>query len=159
MPDFEEHEWLDDDAARAITYHADIDPLVEGETWAVQLSVNGVLESYALKPDRTPHMWHRDELVCNGTFLLSSTGAPFVTQKSRKQLDQCLYKQECLEAIASEYGNFDKRCMWKCVRQPDGAGCPSSHDALRQDQVQALWSQRKSEVPGCAHGTKVCQKS
>ena len=121
MPDLEEHEWFDGDAARAITYHADIDPLIEGETWGVQLSVNGVLESYALQPDRTPHEWYSDELVCQDTFLLSSKDTPFVTHKSLKQLDQCPYKQECLEAIANEYGNFDKRCMWKCVRQPDGA--------------------------------------
>ena len=111
MPDLEEHEWFDDDAARAIAYHADIDPFIESETWGVQLSAHGVLESYTLQPDRTPHEWYRDELVCQDTFLLSSKDTPFVTHKSLKQLDQCPYKQECLEAIASEYGNFDKRCM------------------------------------------------
>ena len=38
-------------------------------------------------------------------------------------IDDCPYKQECLQAIADEYGQFDKRGLWKCCKLPDGAKC------------------------------------
>jgi histone deacetylase 1/2 len=46
---------------------------------------------------------------------------------SHRQLHDTLAKgspsdrEECLNAIAKEYNNFDKRCLWKCCPLPPGA--------------------------------------
>jgi hypothetical protein len=55
LPDVSSNQWFTDDAAHAIRQIADVDPLIEGETWTVQLEVDGKEEFYSFQPDRTPH--------------------------------------------------------------------------------------------------------
>jgi hypothetical protein len=120
LRDASSSQWFTDDAIHAITQFADINPLLEGESWTMQLEVDGKEELYSLQPDRTPHDM---QPVCHSTFALSSTDTCFMTHKSLRQLDTYPRKEEALRAIADEYSCFDKRCLWKLCRLPDGATC------------------------------------
>ena len=50
-----------------------------------------------------------------------------------RKLDGYSRRAECLQAIATEYNNFDRRHLWKACRLPDGADC---HDMMLLGKIK-----------------------
>jgi hypothetical protein len=57
------------------------------------------------------------------TFQLSTKDTAFITHKDLKPVFEHERRNDILNAIATEYGEFDKRCMWKLTSLPPGAKC------------------------------------
>ena len=114
--DIPESEWFNKEAIHAITARADSDPLNELVPWTVGLSFDGTVKYYEIVPDRKPH-----DFVQSTDFRLSTSDTTFCTHRSLDRLKGSPDEAESLQAIASEYGDFDKRNLWKLCPLPNGA--------------------------------------
>jgi hypothetical protein len=108
------------DVERRIRINADTDPLFVRGSWAFNVQIDGIDRYFEMCRDHAPHGPVPDA-VCNKTFMLSSKEQVFMSHSQLKTLDSCERRQDILNAITTEYSQFDDRCMWRLCELPDGA--------------------------------------
>lgn len=61
--------------------------------------------------------------MCTKTFSLPTKNTAFTTHSDLKVINDHEHRNDILNAIATEYGEFDKRGLWKLTHLHDGAKC------------------------------------
>ena len=114
--------------------------------WHFRVQVDGVEKTYAMERDFAP-----DSPVCFSTSAIPPDGITIVTHSHMKRLDCLERREDVLQAIAKEYGSFDKRCVWRLVELPEGA---KAHNMMLLITVKYLpnGQEEKVKARGCIMG-------
>jgi hypothetical protein len=115
------------DAQTAVQVRADQDPLLQGDNWVVDIDFGAGSQQFAVTPNFEPHA-----PTVYKTFELTTKDTAFLTHRDLKAIYSHERKTDILAAIATEYGEFDKRAIWKLTPLPEGAKLHSMMLLIKQ---------------------------
>lgn len=107
-------QYFSDKDAREIEFIAREDPHCTQPSWAFKIEVDGVNETYVMRPNRRPHAMRADGLP------IPKDGIRIAHHSQMHKIDKLARRNDVLRSIEDEYGGLDRRDIWELVPLPPG---------------------------------------